>query len=147
LAPVVGDCSGTRQFERLDPSAPLDTVAGGTFETRTGTSRVLLARAVGSSLLRLLDSDGRQAQLAGAGAQAALADLDRDGVLEVISSKDTLQVGQDSLRVHRFAPAGRELVYELSVPTGIDAVTTCPAEDTRASLVVLATGRELWFVR
>lgn len=147
LEPVVSDCAGGRAFERLEGSPPLDTVAGGTFETRTGTSRVLLARAQGSALLRLLDGDGREAQIPDAGAQAAVADLDRDGVLEVLSSRDTLDRKQDALRVYRFTAARLELVYELGVPGGIDAVTTCPAEDTRASLVVLATGRELWFVR
>jgi hypothetical protein len=147
LEPVVFDCVSERAFERLEPSLPLDTVAGGTFETRTGTSRVLAARAVGSSLLELQDGDGRSGRIASAGAQATVADLDRDGLVEVLSSKDTLRREDDSLRVHRWTPDGLELVYELAVPTGIDALTACPAEDTRASLVVLATGRELWFVR
>jgi hypothetical protein len=147
LAPVVGDCTSDKTFERVEPGIALDTVAGGTFETRTGTSRVVLSRAVGSNTLQLVDGDGRQARIDDAGAQAAIADLDRDGVLEVLSSKDTLQRKDDALRVHRFAPGGLELVYEVAVPSGIDAIAACPAEDTRASLVVLATGRELWFVR
>lgn len=146
-SPSVSDCSSDRVFERIDSTGELDTIAGATLETPRGTVRVLASRTRGQSRLQLSDSDGRQAQLPEAGAQATLADLDHDGNVEVVSSKDTLVRSEDELRVHHWKPEGLTLAYSLAVPGGIDAVAACPLEDTGASWLVVASGSELWFVR
>ena len=54
---------------------------------------------------------------------------------------------EDELRVHHWKPQGLTLAYSVAVPGGIDAVAACPLEDTGASLLVVASGSELWFVR
>lgn len=147
LEPVVVECGGTRTWEQLDVATEVDAVAGGTFPTRRGLVRVVAARGLGQGVLQLSDSDGRQAQLPGSGAQLALSDLNLDGVLEIISSKDTLDPTQDALRVHSWTEQGLQLVYELPVPTGVDAVCACPAEGEVLSRVVVSTGDELWLLR
>lgn len=147
LGSAVTDCAGTRTFEQAGTRGELDVAAGATLVTSGGSVRVLATRALGQGALQVQDGDGRLAQLQGAGAQVALGDLNRDGLLEILSSKDTLDRQQDELSVHSWRPEGLSLQYRLRVPSGIDAVAVCPAEDQGSSIVVVATRRELWFVR
>jgi hypothetical protein len=147
-ADLVG-CQDQRSLIRLPVSAELDAVAGSRFVTPTGRfHEVVGGRPLGATHLELLDTDGRRARIEDVGAQISLADLNRDGVLEIASSRATLDPSLDVLSIHTW-PLGDVPVAAFTVPApgGIRALGNCPAEDTGLSPLVVAVGEELWVVR
>jgi hypothetical protein len=83
--------------------------------------------------------------LEGVGAQVALADLDQDGVVEVIASADS---GEDALTVWSWdgAQPPRQRI-KLAAPAGVKAIAVCPPETRGVPAVVAAVGSEVWVVR
>lgn len=83
-----------------------------------------------------------------AGAQLAVADLDQDGDVEILSTMDVLAPRFDALEVRTLLASGTvKTRYKLPVPTGVQAVAACPADGRGPRPVVLASQGELWVVR
>jgi hypothetical protein len=78
------------------------------------------------------------------GAQLALADLDQDGVPEVIT---TGARGEDALVVSSWQKGGLAPRLRWAAPAGVGAVAICPAEAGDAPSLVAAIGSEIWLVR
>jgi hypothetical protein len=92
--------------------------------------------------LRLADAS---LSLDGFGAQLALADLDQDGVLEVIG---TAAEGEDALTVVSWDGASPPRPrLNLPAPAGVRALGTCPPEDGGAPAIVAVVEDEVWVVR
>ena len=92
--------------------------------------------------LRLADAS---LSLDGFGAQLALADLDQDGVLEVIG---TAAEGEDALTVVSWDGASNPRPrLNLPAPAGVRALGTCPPEEGGAPAIVAVVEDEVWVVR
>jgi len=79
----------------------------------------------------------------GAGAQVLLADLDLDGVPELVTTADT---GEDRIVVSSLG-AGARARLRLEAKEGVRALGACPAELGGAPTLVAAVGEEVWLVR
>lgn len=75
------------------------------------------------------------------GAQVAVADLNNDGTLEIVTTSSTLLRHEDKLAVHSLIPSNPTpmLLWEVPVAAGIDAVSVCPPEANKQSAIVLAS--------
>jgi hypothetical protein len=126
-----------------------DAVASGLVVNAAGTARAVVAwRAPSDGAVTLRDDAGRTAHVASTGGALALADLDRDGVPELLASENTFNPAEDALVVRSWSEDGevRERL-RLPVPDGIRAIAACPAEDARMAPIVVATGTALWIIR
>jgi hypothetical protein len=82
----------------------------------------------------------------GLGAQVALADLDGDSTMEIISSRATSSKEEDGILAHRIVDHGADLLAE--VPTGpVSAVAVCPFDGENPLTVIAAVESELWVLR
>lgn len=128
---------------RFDAIASLDLVA------KDGSvAKVVAAREANGKLrLRRTEAIGKplEATIDGAGAQVALADLDLDGVPEIVTSTEA---NDDALVIASFQPKG-QIVPRLKFPAkdGVRAIATCPPEDRGAPGLVAIVGQEVWLVR
>jgi hypothetical protein len=78
------------------------------------------------------------------GAEVALADLDQDGIPEVVT---TNAHGEDALVISGWRAGAVATRLRWAAPAGVDAMAVCPAESSDTpSMVVAAVGRELWLV-
>lgn len=109
---------------------------------------VWAARDGADSKLVVRDSTGRSINVARAGAQVALGDVDADGDPELITTRDVLDEKDDAVAVRTWQASGtlRDRVG-LPVPSGVSAVTVCPADSPGLRSIVLATRNELWVLR
>jgi hypothetical protein len=79
------------------------------------------------------------------GAQVGVADLDEDGVPEVVTTNAR---GEDALVISSWRAGGVATRLRWAAPAGVDAVAVCPPESSdRPAMVVAAVGKELWLVR
>lgn len=149
LAPEVVSCDDeSRSILKLPLSEELDTVAGFLLVRADGSrSAIAAARPLGADTLRIFDDQDRAAVVTAAGAQAALGDLDLDGRVEIIVSRDTMDPSQDTLRVFTWDPPKLERRFELPIPGGIDAIAACPVEDLNQAPLVVASGGRLLVIR
>lgn len=143
-------CRGDDPIHQVkDPGFSFDVWASARVVAQDGQVRdVWAARDASESRLVLRDSAGRTVNVARAGAQVALADVDADGDPEVITTRDVLEDKDDALSVRTWQASGalRDRVA-LAVPSGISAVTVCPADGPGLRSIVLATRNELWVLR
>ncbi|HZO14031.1 MAG TPA: hypothetical protein VFB62_12255 [Polyangiaceae bacterium] len=114
--------------------------------TRAGEGRTVFAmRRDGAVVVKQRAEDvvvGR------AGAQLAVADLDQDGDVEIMSTMDVLAPRFDALEVRTLLASGTvKTRYKLPVPTGVQAVAACPSDGAGPRPVVLASQGEIWVVR
>jgi len=126
-----------------------DAIAGTRLVGRDGRLRSFAAGRIantGTAVLR--DSDGRQVQLQGVGAQLALGDVDGDGQPELVSGADTLKPEGDAMVVHTWMNDGtvRERL-RLAVPTGVYALAVCPPDSAGPAAIAVATRSSIWIVR
>ncbi len=144
----VVDCvSGVTGKTKPPVAQPVDTVAGDFLTLPDGSTRVVAAaRQVGEDILRVFDNLGHETTITEAGAQAAIGDLDLDGYAEIAASRNTLDRGEDSLRVFTWRPPDLLPRFEVPVPGGVDAVTFCPVESMSQNLTVIASGSRLWIL-
>jgi hypothetical protein len=129
-----------------------DAAAGANVVARDGAARrVSAVRSATDGALVLkgtVDGAERSARVAGAGGAVALADLDLDGVPELLASNDTMNAAEDALVVRSW-DGGNTLTERarLPVPGGIRAIAVCPPEDAGVPPIVVATESSLWIVR
>jgi hypothetical protein len=127
----------------------IDAVAGARIAASDGTLlEVYAARrqrdgrieiAVGARRIELPDA---------AGAQLALADLDANGRLELVTSENTSDPGLDAIRVRTLNDDGSlSDAFRVPVPSGVRALATCPSEGDGLAPIVAATGDGLWVLR
>jgi hypothetical protein len=81
------------------------------------------------------------------GAQIALADLDQDGIVEVVTTTSRPRGEEDALVVSSWTEDGLAQRLRWSAPAGVDAVAVCPPEANDAPSLVAAVGSEIWLVR
>jgi hypothetical protein len=152
LATTVGKCADGDAAPPFDINGPLDAAAMATFVGPDGVVRTVDAvrdPRTGEVSVRAL---GRTSNLAHAGAQIALADLDQNGLPEVLTALDvfTKPAGDvdDALVITTLEADGslREQ-SRTPVPTGVRAVAACPPEGGGSASVVIATTGELWIIR
>lgn len=95
-----------------------------------------------------IELGGRSWHLPERGSQLALADLNGDGTEEVVTTSSTLVRAKDHLALHSLTEASTPLlVWELPVPTGIDALAVCPFDGTAPRTIVFATNDHIGVVR
>jgi hypothetical protein len=124
-----------------------DAVAATVLVSREGRAEQVLAWR-SKHTLALRSGPAGPLVLGRAGAQIALGDLDQDGALDVVSSRDVLTASKDVLLVRSLLPDGRvERRFELPVPDGVRALAVCPPDGPGRAALLVATGRELWELR
>lgn len=80
----------------------------------------------------------------GVGAQVLLADLDLDGVPEVITTADT---GDDRIVVTSLGKGSAKPRLRLEAKDGVRALGLCPPERGAIPALVASVGNEVWLVR
>lgn len=75
------------------------------------------------------------------GAQIAVADLNNDGTLEVVTTSSTLLRNEDEVAVHSLIPSDPtpRLLWTVPVSAGVDAVAICPPEAAKQNAIVVAS--------
>lgn len=149
LLPEPRPCSSDAKPGLASEVHLIDAVAGARISTPEGGHvRYWAARRLGEDSLNVSSDAGDHTSIKGSGAQAALGDLDGDGSIEIAVSSSTLDPKKDQLNVYSWAPPSPPTpAFELAVPSGIDALTVCPAEDSGLAPLVLATGDQVWVLR
>jgi hypothetical protein len=85
-----------------------------------------------------------EATLENVGAQIAIADLDLDGVPEIVASTDA---GDDLLVVASWKGTGLEPRLRFPAKDGVRALAVCPPEERGVPALLAVVGSELWIVR
>jgi hypothetical protein len=146
--PAPCERGGTARFAVGD--VPLtDAVASGVAVNAVGKARTLVAwRAPGDGAVTLRDDAGRTARVPNIGAALAIADVDLDGVPELVASENTPNPEGDAVVLRSWGEDGtlRERL-RVPVPDGIRAIAACPAEDAGMAPLVVATPTSLWIIR
>jgi hypothetical protein len=120
----------------------------GRFVMPNGGERSFRATRDPSSGEVTVSSDLETSSLPPAGAQLALADIDGDGNPEIASSLDVLDPATDALVISSLQPGkSPQERFRVAVPSGVRAITTCPADGPGPAPIVLATNDGLWVVR
>jgi hypothetical protein len=88
--------------------------------------------------------DDASQQIPGVGAQVALGDLDLDGNVEILTTEDTLDRGEDALTVRTWADGTPTVRTRSPVPTGIDAIAICPHDRRPIARILVATAQAIW---
>lgn len=137
-------CEGKESL--LLPSTRFDAAAALRLRTKSGKDEEVVAAREGTGRLRLRSSlrEGSQA-LENAGAQVLLADLDLDGVPELVTSSDGRD--DDNAHVYSWRGDGLALRRKIPAPTGIRGFAACPPEDGAAPALAMLVGSEVWLVR
>ena len=126
------------------PASRFDAVAFEDLVARSGrTTRASAAHEPAGKLrVRLGEAS---LVMDGAGAQIALADLDQDGELEVITSAPS---GDDAITVSSWDGAGEPRArLRIPAPAGVRALAVCPPEEHGAPALIGVVGGEVWIVR
>src|SRR5690606_12184642 len=105
-----------------------------------GSRRVIAWRDPATATLTV-QTPTRSWTLTNRGAQLSIADLNRDGTLEVLSTSASLKREDDKIAVHTLSDSSSDpiLAWELAVPTGVDALAVCPIDGARQSAIVFAS--------
>ena len=125
---------------------PSDAIASGFILTRAGVSSTPVALRMRSALV--LQRGDEDVVIGRVGAQLALADLDQDGALEIISTNDVLSRKHDAASVRTLLASGTvKRRFTLPVRGGVDALAACPPDGPGRAPFVVASGTALWVVR
>jgi hypothetical protein len=126
---------------------PLDALAGARLVRRDGNSFDVLASRRPTAQLSL-ELGKTRIDVDAAGAQVALADLDNDGNVELITSLDTLDPSSDALVVRTVSAEGKlREAFRVKVPNGVRALGVCPSYGNLLAPLLVATADELWVLR
>jgi hypothetical protein len=124
-----------------------DAMASSLLVTSGGAVKPLVALRREDAAVVIRDGNV-ETVLGRAGAQLAIADIDQDGAIDVVTTMDVLGPAYDALAVRTLLPSGTVAPrYHLPVTTGVDAVTVCPPDGGNRAPIVIATGGQLWVVR
>lgn len=124
-------------------SPPFDAMSAAWRVAPDGASTRVAAVRLPSGNLRL--QEGTTAlDIPGAGAQLALADLDQDGAVEVVT---TMNTAEDALVVSTWERGALRPRLRFDAPAGVRAVAACPPEVNARPSVVAVVGKEVWRVR
>jgi hypothetical protein len=125
---------------RYDAIASLDLVG------KDGSTSHLVAVREPNGKLRVRrgGEKGQEIVVERAGAQIALADLDLDGVPEIVSTADS---GEDFLFVQSWDKDKPRPRLKLAAKEGVRAVAACPPEERGVPSLVAVVGSEVWVVR
>jgi hypothetical protein len=113
------------------PAVTLSHEAGGKLRLRRGTAT---------------EGDARPQLLENAGAQVALADLDLDGVPEVIATSSS-ETAADFVTVSSWSEASVRERRKYPTATPVRAVAACPAEEGGKPGFIAIVGQEVWLAR
>jgi hypothetical protein len=143
-SPFVGCDDGKPLASEATVPALLDAFAEVDLVGADGHAARFLAAREPSETLHVTRVGGPEAlTVHDVGAQLALADLDQDGVPEVIT---TTAHGEDALIISSLREGALVPRLRFAAPAGVDAVAICPAEADDAPSVVAAVGAEIWLV-
>ena len=83
-----------------------------------------------------------------AGAQLAISDLNGDGQLELVSSKNTHDPSGDALAIDTITAEGKlERKVVVPVNEGITALAVCPQPSNGLAPILVGTRTRLWVIR
>ena len=120
-----------------------DAISALRYADSSGRAHHALAVREPSGRLRVRVDGAEVLTQEGAGAQVLLADLDLDGVPELVTTAD---MGEDRVVVSSLG-AGARARLRLEAKEGVRALAACPAEVGGAPTLVAAVGEEVWLVR
>jgi hypothetical protein len=129
--------------QRYDAIATLDAVG------RDGAVAHIVAAHEPGGKMRIRRQDlgaakAIEASLDGAGAQVAIADLDLDGIPELITTSDG---ADDLVLVSSFAKGVLTPRLRFPAKEGVRAIGVCPPEEKGVPGLVAVVGNEVWLVR
>jgi hypothetical protein len=128
----------------VDAFAEVDVIDTGGVVTRVTGSH----EPAGALHLRRAGSGGEETgALADVGAAMAIADLDLDGVPDIVTTSAQPPSSRDALVVSSWTKRGLEEKRRWPSTTSIEAVAVCPAEANDAPAIVAVTRSEVWLVR
>jgi hypothetical protein len=128
------------------PAARYDTFASFELLGPDGTSKLAVAAREPSGTLHV-KVDGSppvEVTVDGVGAQVVLADLDQDGVLEVVTTADA---GEDAIVISSLRGGELRQRVRFTTPGSVRALAVCPAEERGVPALVAVVGGEVWVVR
>ena len=157
-------CTQAAPSQGNQPFQPFDRVV--TFATAEARPTRLTAwrdPATATLQVRLEQDDAQtgqsyQLQYPSVGAQVTVADLNLDGQAELVASSDSLIAAHDELRVWPLvrpatgaappdaAPATPP-IWTIPIPTGVQAVGACPADELGLAATLVVSGEQLLVVR
>lgn len=148
--PAVKDARGATVAPLLEmPASKFD--AGYTFDAvaKNGSIESLVAAREPSGKLHVRRSTegGKVSEFTvdGVGAQVALADLDLDGVPELVTTDGGS--GDDAIVISSVARTEPVVRMKLSAKEGVRALGVCPPEERGVPGLVAVVGNEVWLVR
>jgi hypothetical protein len=145
-API--DCSPGRDLgpKMALPAPRFDAIAFASVIDASGVANDVVAVREPSGRLRLKMGEATRAPEGVFGAQLAVADLDQDGVPEVVASADG---SEDAIRIFSWGTATADPSdrLRLSAPAGVRALAACPPEEHGQPVLVAIVGEEVWLVR
>jgi hypothetical protein len=125
----------------------LDALAGTALVSRAGAVRLVRAGRRASDGSIVVTDGAHEIRLEHAGAQIALADLDGDGNVELVTSTETLDPRADAVVVSSWLGSALNERLRVAVPAGVRALAVCPAPADRMAPIVVATTAGLWVLR
>lgn len=142
------DKGPSRERETSEQGGPFDALARAQLVRPDGSaSSVTAYRPNAGDAAWIVDDAGRRAPLPDVGAQLALADLDGDGRVEVISSRAVLDPEGDGLRVETWNEDGSLTErYRIALPD-IQAIAVCPWQGSGPSPIAVAAKDRVWVLR
>ncbi|HEX7665467.1 MAG TPA: hypothetical protein VF407_13170 [Polyangiaceae bacterium] len=128
-------------------AAPLprfDTLAFSDVVDKGGTSRsALAARDLDGKLFVKYGTATRTFD--DVGAQSVVADLDLDGVPEIVTTRNATT--DDAIQIWSYDGAQTRDRRKIPAPAGVSALAVCPPEASGAPALVAVVGPEIWIVR
>lgn len=127
---------------------PFDASAAATSIDPHGTLRSVWAvRNPTDASLDLRDNLGARHIVFNVGAQITIGDIDQDGDIDIITSKNVLVPTKDAIVMRSWRANGSvEKRWEIPVQTGIQAVAACPADSDEQNTIAVATSNSVWFL-
>jgi len=144
-API--ECTVTRdpRPKLAVPSPRFDAFAAASFADRDGRPHSAVVVREPSSKLKMRIDDAPVQTLEGTyGAQIAVADLDQDGMPDLVTTVDGTD---DAITLWSWTPADLRPRLRVAAPGGVRALTVCPSEQNGIPALVAVVADEVWLLR